>query len=809
MKTLIVPKIKKLSFDKINIENNLLNNRECFSSRNYSNNIKNNIIIPSLSNISLKNNNNNNKILNKFTDYTTLNNNIYKQKNILKYTDLKYINREEFFRTIEPLKIKNEQLLFNIQFETQNKLNENKKINKKINVNIDNNNIKEIDNNDYVIYKFQTFNSTPRSRLQSPNSYKLKKYKMKIKNDNNSNNIIDIKLQKTFSSDINNNFENYNRLHNFDINTLNLLNKKQKHLKLNSDNIKSSLNSNSNLNNNFYYIKNNKDKKDYSEFLVKTSDKNFYKKFLNLNENNKLKQKNILNGNKFLNLLSTNFFRKIECFNQKNKNISENYVINLLNQEIFSINKNIDQEIEAFSSIKNFSLLLKQKLNLLNNNNNNNNIYSNNFLCLVPLINKIFSPNFKKIFYNEENINKKEEKKEEEEKTLKNEEFETPIIKRSAYKLKTNLIPFHERKNLEESFYFDSDENESSLDSQELREKNYNEHLKSDLDYFYKPNNLFENGFQILTKKSKKYHSILKKSFSHPNFLIKNLFLPFVKLNFSLFLKEKNKNHKLFQIMCNKILFNKKFISKNNKIIFPILGKNKITSGMLMKDFIIGKTIKNNYIKNLKLKQEINQENEIKNEEKKLKEDFKLFLEKEFQKSNNFLNELQKEIYPFENTRNNQRSKTAKLKSKDNFNFEKDEKKLNLNLNDEFNSSEESINEQVKKEEKKKKIIFKLNSNDENNVSIEKDLINNKLNDNNNNNKNIIDNNKLSNKISPNNSKGKIKSILKNTTKNEKNIQFLNNSKNDIINDNNKNNENVNNKNNENVNNSKKLIKKI
>jgi hypothetical protein len=184
MKTLIVPKIKKLSFDKINIESNLnLNNRECFSSRNYSNNIKNNIIIPSLSNISLKNNNNNNKILNKFTDFTTLNNNIYKQKNILKYTDLKYINREEFFRTIEPLKIKNEQLLFNIQFETQNKLNENKNINKNFNVNnnnnnikeIDNNNnIKEIDNNDYVIYKFQTFNSTPRSRLQSPNSYKLK-----------------------------------------------------------------------------------------------------------------------------------------------------------------------------------------------------------------------------------------------------------------------------------------------------------------------------------------------------------------------------------------------------------------------------------------------------------------------------------------------------------------------------------------------------------------------------------------------------------------------------------------------------------
>jgi hypothetical protein len=61
------------------------------------------------------------------------------------------------------------------------------------------------------------------------------------------------------------------------------------------------------------------------------------------------------------------------------------------------------------------------------------------------------------------------------------------------------------------------------------------------------------------------------------------------------FLKEKEKNHKLFQIMCNKILFNKKFTSKNNKIIFPIFGKNKITSGMLMKDFIVGKTAKNNY----------------------------------------------------------------------------------------------------------------------------------------------------------------------------------------------------------------------
>ena len=506
-----------------------------------------------------------------------------------------------------------------------------------------------------------------------------------------------------------------------------------------------------------------------------------------------------MNGNKFLNLLSTNFFRKIECFNQKNKNISENYVMNLLNQEIFSINKNIDQEIESFSSIKNFSLLLKQKLNLLNNNNNN--IYSNNFLCLVPLINKIFSPNFKKIFYNKENIKKEEKKEEEEEKTLKNEEFETPIVKRSLYKLKTNLIPFHERKNLEESFYFNSDENESSLDSQELKEKNYNEHLKSDLDYFYKPNNLFEDGFQILTKKSKKFHSILKKSFSHPNFLIKNLFLPFVKINFSLFLKEKNKNHKLFQIMCNKILFNKKFSTKNNKIIFPIFGKNKITSGMLMKDFIVGKTIKNNYIKNLKLKQEIEQENEIKNEEKKIKEDFKLFLEKEFEKSSKFLNELQKEINPFEDIRNNQRFKTAKLKSKVNFNFENEEKKLNLNLNNEFSSSEESINEQLKKEEKKKKIIFKLNSNDENNISIEKNLFDNKLNDNNNDNK-IIDNNKLSNKISPNNSKGKIKSILKNTTK--KNIQFLNNNKNDI-NDNN--NENINNKNNENVNNSKKIIK--
>lgn len=134
------------------------------------------------------------------------------------------------------------------------------------------------------------------------------------------------------------------------------------------------------------YLKNIDDKKflaDVSQSILDSNKLIFSKQIL---KNNSKINKHYcqINNNKFIQELINRVSRKITYINQHNETITQDDVMNLLSNEYTQINENVDQNMEAFCKIKNFSLIYKQKLNTTSQTN----------YYLLPYINQIVQPFF-------------------------------------------------------------------------------------------------------------------------------------------------------------------------------------------------------------------------------------------------------------------------------------------------------------------------------------------------------------------------------------------------------------------------------
>src|SRR5690606_14045203 len=101
----------------------------------------------------------------------------------------------------------------------------------------------------------------------------------------------------------------------------------------------------------------------------KITNNNNKKQVFNLNQN-------FVKENKYIEKVLHNVIRKVSYLNEKNTELTEDYVINLIKEESEDITKNLDSMMESLCSIKNFSTRIEEE----------------NSTFILPFINSICIP---------------------------------------------------------------------------------------------------------------------------------------------------------------------------------------------------------------------------------------------------------------------------------------------------------------------------------------------------------------------------------------------------------------------------------
>ena len=317
------------------------------------------------------------------------------------------------------------------------------------------------DNNNYymddgIIDNASNYMFIPKNNISRRlNSAKYPSLSKRRKNNKNSN-VVDLELNYYPKKQI--------KIHNCDLNTKNLLNKK-KNNKI-EDNKKTKADQNLIYNEYNNYLKSIKllsqrERIDYSNFLLHFQDKQYLteiaKSINKKNKSKKQKKSNIDQPNLFIDHIIKNISRRIEFLGMNNNTITEREVMNLLEKEAFKLNETIDKNMEAYCKIKHFSVIIKNKAK-------ENNIKQNTYL--IPFLNEILQPYYEEININD--YNKEEIKSEVSNQSLKTNSTELIINKDKVYKIKTNLKPINENKMLSREI-----SNDSSYESGSYTSENY------------------------------------------------------------------------------------------------------------------------------------------------------------------------------------------------------------------------------------------------------------------------------------------------------------------------------------------------
>ena len=317
------------------------------------------------------------------------------------------------------------------------------------------------DNNNYymddgIIDNASNYMFIPKNNISRRlNSAKFPSLSKRRKNNKNSN-VVDLELNYYPKKQI--------KIHNCDLNTKNLLNKK-KNNKI-EDNKKTKADQNLIYNEYNNYLKSIKllsqrERIDYSNFLLHFQDKQYLteiaKSINKKNKSKKQKKSNIDQPNLFIDHIIKNISRRIEFLGMNNNTITEREVMNLLEKEAFKLNETIDKNMEAYCKIKHFSVIIKNKAK-------ENNIKQNTYL--IPFLNEILQPYYEEININD--YNKEEIKSEVSNQSLKTNSTELIINKDKVYKIKTNLKPINENKMLSREI-----SNDSSYESGSYTSENY------------------------------------------------------------------------------------------------------------------------------------------------------------------------------------------------------------------------------------------------------------------------------------------------------------------------------------------------
>lgn len=159
------------------------------------------------------------------------------------------------------------------------------------------------------------------------------------------------------------------------------------------------------------------------------------------------KKKQIVTDNKYFDSIINKVIRKIIFLNGKNEFISEDIVINLLNNEISQLKESIDKIAKANCSIKNYSKVLLNKTNIF-----------------LPIINTLTEPITKAqtIIETEENVIKS------------NRKFDSLITQMKEQQLKAKLKAIKEQKNYfshENNIDMNINQSESSDDENALQKQ--------------------------------------------------------------------------------------------------------------------------------------------------------------------------------------------------------------------------------------------------------------------------------------------------------------------------------------------------
>ena len=466
------------------------------------------------------------------------------------------------------------------------------------------------DNNNYymddgIIDNASNYMFIPKNNISRRlNSAKFPSLSKRRKNNKNSN-VVDLELNYYPKKQI--------KIHNCDLNTKNLLNKK-KNNKI-EDNKKTKADQNLIYNEYNNYLKSIKllsqrERIDYSNFLLHFQDKQYLteiaKSINKKNKSKKQKKTNIDQPNLFIDHIIKNISRRIEFLGMNNNTITEREVMNLLEKEAFKLNETIDKNMEAYCKIKHFSVIIKNKAK-------ENNIKQNTYL--IPFLNEILQPYYEEININD--YNKEEIKSEVSNQSLKTNSTELIINKDKVYKIKTNLKPINENKMLSREI-----SNDSSYESGSYTSENYP--LFGTMNH---EDNIKENEEN---EKKKKNLMKKKKLLSCRNLINRKYILDkidFLKKSLTeKYLLHKKMHKKQFKkiLFKNQDLIKSKNIEKKNIIneqLYRIIGKHKITATELIHDLYSGGNTVNNY-KDMKYAQE-KTNNEIdkkKEEEEKLKQ---------------------------------------------------------------------------------------------------------------------------------------------------------------------------------------------
>ena len=464
------------------------------------------------------------------------------------------------------------------------------------------------DNNNYymddgIIDNASNYMFIPKNNISRRlNSAKYPSLSKRRKNNKNSN-VVDLELNYYPKKQI--------KIHNCDLNTKNLLNKK-KNNKI-EDNKKTKADQNLIYNEYNNYLKSIKllsqrERIDYSNFLLHFQDKQYLteiaKSINKKNKSKKQKKSNIDQPNLFIDHIIKNISRRIEFLGMNNNTITEREVMNLLEKEAFKLNETIDKNMEAYCKIKHFSVIIKNKAK-------ENNIKQNTYL--IPFLNEILQPYYEEININD--YNKEEIKSEVSNQSLKTNSTELIINKDKVYKIKTNLKPINENKMLSREI-----SNDSSYESGSYTSENYP--LFGTMNH---EDNIKENEEN---EKKKKNLMKKKKLLSCRNLINRKYILDkidFLKKSLTeKYLLHKKMHKKQFKkiLFKNQDLIKSKNIEKKNIIndqLYRIIGKHKITATELIHDLYSGGNTVNNYKDMKYAKEKTNNEIDKKKEEEEEK----------------------------------------------------------------------------------------------------------------------------------------------------------------------------------------------
>ena len=464
------------------------------------------------------------------------------------------------------------------------------------------------DNNNYyiddgIIDNASNYMFIPKNNISRRlNSAKYPSLSKRRKNNKNSN-VVDLELNYYPKKQI--------KIHNCDLNTKNLLNKR-KNNKI-EENKKTKADQNLIYNEYNNYLKSIKllsqrERIDYSNFLLHFQDKQYLteiaKSINKKNKSKKQKKTNIDQPNLFIDHIIKNISRRIEFLGMNNNTITEREVMNLLEKEAIKLNETIDKNMEAYCKIKHFSVIIKNKAK-------ENNIKQNTYL--IPFLNEILQPYYEEININD--YNKEEIKSEVSNQSLKTNSTELIINKDKVYKIKTNLKPINENKMLSREI-----SNDSSYESGSYTSENYP--LFGTMNH---EDNKIENEEN---EKKKKNLTKKKKLLSCRNLINRKYILD--KIDFmKKSLTEKHLLHKkMHKKIFKKILFENQDLIKSKNIekkniindqLYRIIGKHKITATELIHDLYSGGNTVNNYKDMKYAKEKTNNEIDKKKEEEEEK----------------------------------------------------------------------------------------------------------------------------------------------------------------------------------------------